>query len=469
MVLRAFLRAGSPVALHAGTKFPFENVLLVAGIPDKKFFMPTTSLRCRQQYANLLFLTVLCFLTGCGQSHEEARRQAVEAEKSAQAAVGRGDTKAALRAAGDARKAVQRIEALVKKNPGQKELHESLGQAQTAERSARNIAELADEQRQRREKLGSLKVRAYQKSRSFVLLTLLPQMARAADHAGERDVTEMSAVERHMAEQALSISRLLGVRSAVAGDRPDWAGTAADFRRWSTNPPVEFRGFLACSWWVMGQGDFALAEFESVNVAQLPDTNAVQFYHVGRALLYATRGWDHLAADEIAAVARQSKSLEGPVDGPAVAGCFHALLAYQALEQRDFVKMDAEIAQCLRVWPDNPLTVYLTGEKLAANGEWEKAAESLEKSAAGTGNEWTAQKVAERARELRDGKGSRKAFVLDARFLLQAAAQHAIKQAGETAASRKTRELLEQVRTFGQELRQKLPLPGAPTKGEAKP
>lgn len=428
-----------------------------------------TVLICRRLCVRLLSLAFVCFLAGCGQSHEQALRQAIEAEKSTKAAVERGDVKAALRAAADARKAVERIEVLVKKNPEQKEFHQSLVQAQTAERSARDIAELADEQRQRREKLRSLKVRAYQKSRSFILLTLLPQMARAADHAGERGVTEMSAVERQLAEQALSISRLLGIRSAEAGGRPDWAGTAADFRRWSTNPPIEFRAFLACSLWVMGQGDFALAEFESVDTAQLPDAKALEFHHVGRALLYATRGWNHLAAAEIAALGQQSKSLEGPVDGPAVAGCLHALLAYQALEKRDYVKMDAEIAQCLRVWPGNPLTVYLTGEKLAATGEWENAATSLEKSVAGTGNEWIAQRLAARARELRDGQGSKKAFVLDARFLVQAAAQHAIKLTGESAAGRKTRELLDQATAFGQELRQKLPVAVAPPKGEPMP
>jgi len=71
----------------------------------------------------------------------------------------------------------------------------------------------------------------------------------------------------------------------------------------------------------------------------------------------------------------------------------------------------------MRAWPDNPVCVFLTGERLAADGRYEKAAESLEKQAAGTQYEWLARRLTARARQVRDNKGEAAPLFTDTGFL----------------------------------------------------
>jgi thioredoxin-like negative regulator of GroEL len=140
---------------------------------------------------------------------------------------------------------------------------------------------------------------------------------------------------------------------------------------------------------------------------------------------------------------------------------FHLFTACDAFTKRDFVKMDAALAQSIRAWPDNPLAVYLTGEKLAATGAWEKAADSLEARAAGTEDQWIAQRLAQRARDLRDGKGSTKSLVLDAHFLVEFAARATAKTARNSSTGRKLSDWLDGAEAFGQALRSSVPFLGS--------
>ena len=329
--------------------------------------------------------------------------------------------------------------------------------ASSAESSARLHAERADEKWQRKEKLGSLKIRAYQKTRSAMLNTVLPQLSRDAEKAGERGVNQLSTVEQQLAENARKLVELAGTQSADASGPPDWPGIASDLRGWTTNQPIEFRAFMGAAFVMLNQSDFALAEFESVDVAHLRSTNSLRIYHGGRALLYAMQGWNHLAAVEAEAFTNTVEFAEAPVTGRQLVACLHGLLAIEAADQRDFVKMDAEIAQSFRVWPDNPVAVFLTGERLAANGEWEKAAGSLETLAAGTEDEWLVRRFAQRAREFRDGKGSTKALVFDSRFLFQMGAHMTVKAAKSSTVGQRSAEFLDEASVFGKDLLKKVP------------
>jgi hypothetical protein len=229
---------------------------------------------------------------------------------------------------------------------------------------------------------------------------------------------------------------------------------------------MEFRAFLGLTFIYAGIGDFALAEFESVNARSLSGTNALRIYHGGRALLYAMRGWTRLTAREVEAFSKYAESSEGAVNGKQFLALMHTYLAYDALTKREFEKMDARITQSLRAWPDNPLVVFLTGERLAAKGEWEKAANSLETQAAGAKDEWLAKLLAQRARDLRDGRGSAKALVLDGQFLTDMAAHYTLNAAKNSAAAKKLGAAVDEAKAFGRELWQKMPLLGAPAGGE---
>jgi hypothetical protein len=407
---------------------------------------------------SLLALAMALISTGCRKTPAQLLENAVAAQKKAEHARAMKDPEAARNAALDAENAVERLQALAEvESSGKPDLERKLGEARAAARAARVQAETAEEEHQLRDRLGSLKVRAYRKARKVVLTTVLPQLAAAAEQAAQRGTNQLSPSESTLAEQAWKLVSLLSDDSHDEEARPDWAAAAADLRRWTTNPPVEFHAFLGLSLVFLGSRDFALAELESIDLAHVQSPGALQIYHGGRALLYAMQGWNRLAAREVELFCKEAELPSGPVNGKQLVAFFHAFLAYEALQQREFAKLDSELAQSLRAWPDNPIAVFLTGEKLAANGEWEKAAQSLETQAAGSKDEWIAGRLAQRARDLRDGKGTTKALMLDARFLVEMAAHLILREASDSAAFKKVETAVEQAKTFGRELRDKLP------------
>jgi hypothetical protein len=404
---------------------------------------------------------VLLFLAGCSKTPDELLQQALTAEKAAQTALTRDDPKAARHAAEKAGQVENRLRKLAEADGPDRDRRQQLfRRAQAAARLAREHADLAEQQQQRWEKLNGLKLRVYRNARSSILTTLLPPMAAAAERAGNAGTNQLSTVETGLANGCWNLVSILGDRSTNADGTPDWAGAASDLRNWSTNQPPEFSAFLALAFVALGQKDFALAEMESVNPATLRATNELAIYHGGRAILYAVQGWNQLAAPEAEVFSQHAQLLDGPVSGPQLVALFHAVTACEASTRRDFIKMDEAIAQSIRAWPDNPVATFLTGEKLAANGEWEKAAESLEARVAGTEDEWIAKQFAQRARELRDGKGSTKALVLDARFLIELAAHATVKTAKNSAAAKRLEAWIEEAKQFGQKLREKVPLTG---------
>lgn len=74
---------------------------------------------------------------------------------------------------------------------------------------------------------------------------------------------------------------------------------------------------------------------------------------------------------------------------------------------------------------------------------------------------WIARRLAQRARDLRDGKGSTKPLVLDARFLVQFAAHATTKAAANSTAGKKLKAWMDGAKTLGQELSPSLPFLGA--------
>ena len=428
-------------------------------------------IRLRSPFDLLLPLVALliCLFAGCSQNPENLYQDALAAEKNAREAYAQNDARKARRAANRADSAVAKLKKMIEADAqSTEEARRKLAEAQTAARAARDHAEKAEEEHERRKMLGSLKVKAYQKGRGALLGGLLPQMASAAEVAGRRGTNELSAVELPLAEGAWKLAELLGVAKPLPDGAPDWAGAATQLRNWSTNQTIEFRAFLGLAFTLIGRTDFALAEFETVDAATLNGTNALAIYHGGRTLLYTVGGWNHLASQEAERFSEVFAVSEGPAEGRLLVAVLHAYMAYEAGSKREFIKMDAEIAQSIRAWPENPMLVFLTGEKLAANGEWEKAAESLEANAAGTENEWLAKRLAQRARELRDGEGSTKAFAMDARFLIPFAAECLATRAKDSTAAKKLAEVVEEAKSFGNDLRQQLPLLGGKDSAENK-
>ena len=403
-----------------------------------------------------LALSVL-LLSGCSKKADKLVQQAQAAEKAAQAAEQRNDEKTARLEADKAEQAATDLQKLADEKKSDDELQKQLQQAETAAHLAREYADIATEKKQLRDKLRGVKIMAYEKARGLTLGAVLPPMAAAAESYGKRGTNGTSALEQELAAQAWNFASTISGHQPLIDGRPDWSGVAADFRSWSTNPPMEFRALLGLSLAMAGQGDCALYEFEAVDPAALKSTNALRIYHGGRALLCAMNGWNHLATSEAEAFGRCTVPSDGPFNDKQFSALLHAFLAYDAFKKGESDRMDAELSRSLQAWPDNPAVVYLTGERLAANGEWEKAAASLEAQAAGTQNEAVAKRLAQHARELRDGKGGSKELLGDGRLLVQLAVQSALASAKDSEAARKLSEFLELAKAFGLDFWQMLP------------
>ncbi len=401
---------------------------------------------------------MVILLSGCAKTPEDLLRAAKSARDEAQKAAERQDATAAGHAAQRAESAVTQLKRLAEsRKPQATNAQQLLGEAQIAARSARDHAKLADEETQLRKRLASLKLKAYRSARSLVLSYSLTPAALTAEKAAKNGTNSLSSLEQTLAEHAWNLVSLITERPAQADGSPDWPSAAADLRAWSTNPPIEFTAFLEISLLLLGCTDFALAELEAVDASRLVGTNDLKLYHAGRALIYALEGWDRAAGREMEIFSRLSPQESGKMEGNQVVAVFHGMLAVDALSKRELARADEEIARCLSAWPENPVAVFLTGERLAASGEWIKAADSLEARAAGTPDEWLAQRLAQRARDLRDGKGSAKALVLDPVFLLEVAARATAKTARDFAVAQKLERLVAEAKIFGKRVAEKLP------------
>ena len=404
---------------------------------------------------------LLAFMVaGCRPRPEKLLAQANRGNEEARQAGADGDVQKAYRGAEKAQEAADTLKELAESaRPERDEARRFLGEAQAAARAARDCAELADERNQCGKRLARLKIKAYRRARDAILSTLLPQVAQAADKAARQGTNTLSVLELTLAEQAWNLSNLLTDRPPLEDGTRDWSGAAADLWSWSTNPPPEFNAFIGLGFHLAGFTDFALAEMESANAAQLTTTNGLLACHGGKALVYVSQGWDHMAAREMESLAALAPATNSPFNGQQIVAVFHGCSAYESLKKRDLVRADAELARAFQAWPDNPVAVFLTGERLAASGEWVKAADSLEAQAAGTDDEEIARLLAQRARDLRDGKGNTKALLVDDGFLLKIAVHSLMRTAKSSAAAEKLEQLVDEAAAFAKGLTEKL-LPG---------
>jgi len=401
---------------------------------------------------------------GCSPPINQCRDLAVASERAARRAWENQDPKAARKAFKTAESAASALEKAVKvatEEPDKETLKQQLVEAQAAARGAQKYAETAEQEYERQERLSGLKVRTYKTGRQLALDTLVPQMAAAATKASQIGLDKLSAPERGFAELTWQCMNLMATeaRPTPVNDSMQWAAAADAVRGWHTNPPVEFQLILALCFASIGTSDFALFELESINGSAIEKQELRLMHRASKGVFYSLQGWNRLASSEFEIVAREVGSREGPIDGDMIVALVHGVAAYDAMTKNDLVRMDAEIAESIRAWPNNPLSVYLTGERLAANGEWEEAAESFEAQVAGTKDAWLAERLASRARALRDGKGTAKGFVLDAPLVIQFGMHMLIEKMAESPAREKFETALSQVRKAGEQLREKIKLP----------
>ena len=151
---------------------------------------------------------------------------------------------------------------------------------------------------------------------------------------------------------------------------------------------------------------------------------------------------------DVAVAARdEAKSAQGPEAAELAAKKAEAAAAAELAQQADL-----ELARAVQIWPNNPVAVYLTGERLAADGLYEKAADCLERACRDTKQQRLAERIARRAREVRDRGESAEPLLTDFGFLCDVAVGYVADAAKESEAARRLDESIATATQFGKRL-----------------
>jgi len=412
--------------------------------------------------ACVILPVVLCGCGGKTEPPEDLKAAVLKARDEAKAARGNKDPKAAEKAARRAEEAIERLRKLaVGEGQVAAAAKAVLAESDGAAREARHFAELADEERRLAEKLRGLKAKAYRAGRSTALSALFKGLSLAADQAGKKG---LAGLPKPVQEAANCAADFAG-RAPLAEGSPDWAGIAADMEKFAASPPPELAWVLAAGFLLGGQAELALIEagaLDPMNPPPLSGMTAAESMPLTfllRGLIYRANGLNHLAVREFTGAITVHGGV-GPAEElpPWLRARVHALSALGLLYEKDLAGADREIMEAVKADPQGPLAAFLTGERLAANGEYEKAAESLESAArAKGGDEWLARRVTERAREIRDKKGGAEPLFCDTGFLCQVALHYVGEAAKRSEPARKLQRSLDSAKGFGAQFRRHLP------------
>ncbi|KAF0243590.1 MAG: hypothetical protein FD180_3238 [Planctomycetota bacterium] len=372
---------------------------------------------------NVVLAVALLALPACGKKEEPLpdsipalRDVAARDRDAAKAARWAKKPKEADVAALHAEAASKKAGELLAKNaaPPDEEL-KARSECAAAAREARREARFADEEKRLEEVRSGFKAKAYRMARKAAWAASCAGMAAAADKATGKDIEELPDSVRDMARVASGLATRVSGRARLPDGKPDWPGIASDIRGMSGEVPPEASRDLAIAFMILGKNDIALWELEMADPAKLPNDDDRTAFHLVRGIIFSRLGMPLLAGEEIN---RAPAIAGGPAAGygnELLAG-IHLALGFMYLQQKDNESADREIALSIQAWPDNPVAVFLTGERLAENGEYEKAAESMEAASKGTEGEWLAERIAKRARDVRDHPGESPSLVHDKEF-----------------------------------------------------
>jgi hypothetical protein len=355
----------------------------------------------------------------------------------AQKARGDGEPKTAEKAAERAKKAYDAAGPLAKTPAEQLVVVE----IRSAAMAARRFARLAREEKERQDRTTGLKARAYRTGRKAALAGTFHGLALAADQEAKGGTVPQGVHESALL--AASISEGFAGRSKNEDGSTDWTGVAADNRKFAEALPPAMSIFLASALMLSRQDGLALVEIESLDAASIQDPGQLVTRHIVRGIILRLNGMPESASDAFVAAGAAPGSF-----GPELEAGMHLIVAASKIMDEDLEAADLEIVRAMKVWPNNPVAVFLTGERLGALGEREAAAKSLEASLAGTDQEWLAKRLAARTRELRDGQGPAQPLIMDPGFLRDVALWQVWQAARTSPAARKLQKMVESARGF---------------------
>jgi len=310
-------------------------------------------------------------------------------------------------------------------------------------RAARRFARLAREEQVLQDRTSGLKARTYRTGRKVALAGAFQGLALAADQEAKGGTVAQGVHES--AQLAASLAGQYAGRQKTADGSADWPGVAADLRKFADAPPTRMSAFLAAALMLSRQDGLALVEIESVDPRSIQDPTDLIVHHLVRGFILRLNGMPESAADAFLAAGASPAGNYGPE----LQAGIHLAIATSKLLEEDYQGADVEIVRAMKVWPNNPVAVFLTGERLGMMGEREAAAKSLEASLAGTDEEWMAKRIAARARELRDDKGPWEPLFYDPAFLRDVALWLIARAAKTSPPARSLQKMIDAARGFG--------------------
>lgn len=326
-------------------------------------------------------------------------------------------------------------------------------------------AKIANERKRLNKDLNGLVARTYRTGRGAGIAAVFKSLGFAAGQVAKHGPDNLPDAVVSSAEIAATFAQNVTRARLLPDGSTDWAAIADDMNAYAADPPPVLRQLIALAWMGVGQNGVALAELETIDANTLQDPRHRASHHLLRGLLYRLRGYPTLGGVEMETVAEFDEQL-GEF-GPELQSGAYLIVAASAIYDGRYVEADKMIADAVRIWPNNPVAVYLTGERLAETGERTAAAESLEKLAAETEWSWLAEKVTARARQMRDGEHRSEPLINDPSFLRQLAIRYVLETAKSSETAAKMGDLLEATQSLGKRLVDKIPgLGGEPDEAE---
>lgn len=345
-----------------------------------------------------------------------------------------------------------------------------LGDLRKAAREAKELAQETDERIRLEAQLAGFKAEAYRKVRDVAIQGSFTGLGLAARQAEQRGLDGLPPEVRDAALNAAAWADSVGGRKAKPDGSPDWAAIAADMDRLAAAPPGEIGLTLAIGFALIGKSGLSLLETEAIDPTKATDPTERLALHLLRGFVRNSNGYRRLAVIEVETGMldmglqrdEHGKIGAGPIalTGAEVVGGIHLLLAIIYSNEKDWRATDRELALAVAAWPENPAATFITGERLLASGEKEKAAESLEGAVKGQGEdaEWVAARMAERARAIRDGTADADGgLVGNPRFMARMAVYALWKAAERSPPAARAKAEVERARHFCADLLGRLP------------
>ena len=395
------------------------------------------------------------------QTAQRLQTETQAALQTALAAEGRVDAATAVKSANQCQVNVKKISDLIAKHSAETQTLSSLQvEVERLAKECRIVAERTHERELLADKLGSLKLRAYRGTLDGVLIKLLEGLAVVVEGVARQETSMgTNAIPDATASVVLDIARML------SGNKPDgtktnWSQVALEVRALARESS-RLHLALAAAWMASGMDDLALCHLALPRKgAPLITTNVwsgdFALRHLVSALVLRRTGFPHLSRLEMRDISEALNRPRMAAPTPEMEAGMRLMLGLHQLDAGDREAADREIAKSMRLQPNNPFVVFLTGERLLADGQREKAARALEAAMADTEDKEVAEQLARRARDIRDGKAEG-GLLNDPKMLVKLTFKYLAHAAKTSDSAMKLEQLMEYSRKFAEVLWEKIP------------